>query len=58
MQQAPVILALHDPTSWLDKPDALRREYLMLDPATLIVLTPPAIFVFSGIIWYWMNELS
>jgi hypothetical protein len=29
-----------------------------MDVSTLILLTPVAIFVISGIIWYWTNELS
>jgi hypothetical protein len=30
---------------------------LVMDVRTLILLTPPAIFVVSGLIWFWMNEL-
>jgi len=28
-----------------------------MDASTFILLTPAAIFVVSGIIWFWTNEL-
>ena len=29
-----------------------------MDAATLILMTPAAIFIVSGIIWFWTNELT
>jgi hypothetical protein len=29
-----------------------------MDVRTLILLTPAAVFVISGIIWYWTNALK
>ena len=28
-----------------------------MDASTFILLTPAAIFIVSGIVWYWTNEL-
>jgi hypothetical protein len=33
------------------------EDRLAMDVRTLILLAPAAIFIVSGIIWYWTNEL-
>ncbi|MBW4022972.1 MAG: hypothetical protein HIU92_07480 [Proteobacteria bacterium] len=36
---------------------ALPTEVQTMDVRTIIMLTPPAIFVVAGLIWFWTNEL-
>jgi hypothetical protein len=59
MQTALVILPPRYPTSQLQRRTLRGRPgFPIMDVSTLILLTPVAIFVISGIIWYWTNELS
>jgi hypothetical protein len=51
-----VIAGRDDPVS---RPDGrfVQKDFACMDVRTLILLTPAAIFVVSGLIWFWTNEL-
>jgi hypothetical protein len=58
MRQARITSTLHYTTSWLAGSGLLSAmDFLAMDASTVILLTPAAIFVAGGIIWFWTNKL-
>jgi hypothetical protein len=58
MREARITSTLHYTTSWLAASEQLSAmDFVAMDASTIILLTPPAIFLASGIIWFWTNKL-